>query len=305
MSGIEPGQGRVVVAVDGSPAAANAVDWAVDEAHLRDATLEVVHAWETPAGEGGAWAERVLTRQGDEIVRSAAERARRRRRDVIVASSVRRGEPGDVLAAAARGAELTVMGSRGRGGFAGMLLGSVSLRVAGERVGPLLVVRAGSVGIAQPPYDEDYFRISDPYVLVGVDDDACIPAVREALAEAAGRRQRVHAVYAWSLPDLPVYGMAAQTGTAAEAARMCRQAGEAVLAKALAAVREDVKDVEVVEDVVMGRRTQVLLDASRSASLVVLATRRRPGRVGRHLGPVTHAMLHHAHAPVLLVPVDA
>lgn len=305
MENSESGARRVViVAVDGSAAADNALDWAADEADLRGASLEVVHAWDNATPEGRDWTERILSEQADEIVRTAAERARRRRAGLTVANSVRRGDPGDVLTEVGRSADLMVMGSRGRGGFVGMLLGSVSRRVASEAVCPLLVVRGGEAGAAQPPYDEDYFRISESFVVVGIADETCVPAVRAAFVEASGRRQRVHAVYAWSLPDLPVYGLAAQTGTAAEAARMCRQSGEAILAKALSPVRDEYKDVEAVGDVIMGRRTQVLLDASRSASVVVLATHRRRGRLGRHLGPVTHALLHHGHAPVLLVPVD-
>ncbi|WP_436776462.1 universal stress protein [Yinghuangia sp. YIM S09857] len=302
MENSEFGAPRVVAAVDGSPAADNALDWAADEAHLRGAALEVVHAWdETPKGH---WTEGILSQQADEIVRTAAERVRRRRVGLTVTSSVLRGEPGDVLTEVGHGADLVVMGSRGRGGFVGMLLGSVSRRVASEADCPLLIVRAGEAGIAQPPQEEDYFRTSEACVVVGIADETGEAAVRTAFLEASGRRQRVHAVYAWSLPDLPVYGLAAQTGTAAEAARMCRQGGKSILAKALAPVRDEYKDVEVVTEVIMGRRTQVLLDASRSASVVVLATHRRHGRLGWHLGPVTHALLHHGHAPVLLVPVD-
>jgi nucleotide-binding universal stress UspA family protein len=171
----------------------------------------------------------------------------------------------------------------------------------------MLVVRAGPDGEAQPPYDEDYFRIDESAVVVGVSDETCVPAVREALAEGRGRGRRVHAVYAWTLPDMPVYGLAAQTGTATEIARQCAEGGEALLGETVSRARnghtDGYEDGEIVKHVVNGRRTQVMIDASRSASLVVLATHHRAGRMGRHLGPVTHALLHHAHAPVLLVPV--
>ncbi|MCF2533822.1 universal stress protein [Yinghuangia soli] len=297
-------RGHVVVAVDGSPAADNAVDWAADEAALRGVDLEILHAWEWKAYEASEWYGFILHNQGTETVQAAAERARRRRPEVKVTTTVEHGQAADILTGAAERAGLLVMGNRGRGGFAGLLLGSVGRAVAAEGRGPLLVVRSGTDGSAQPPFDEDYFRIDTRPVVVGVSGEWCRPAVEAAFAEAAARKQRLHAVHAWSFPDLPVYGVAAQPGPTAEAIRTCQQNGEAILSRTLSEVRDHYKDVLVDEDVVNRRRAHAMVEASKGASMVVIATRHREGRVGRHLGPVTHALLHHAHAPVLLVPVD-
>ncbi|MDI2129524.1 universal stress protein [Yinghuangia seranimata] len=297
-------RGHVIVAVDGSPAAENAVDWAADEAMLRGVDLEILHAWEWKAYEASDWYGHHLHNQGTEVVQTAAERARRRRPDLHVTTTVEHGQAEDVLTGATERAGLLVMGSRGRGGFTGMLLGSVSRAVATEAHCPTLVVRSGEDGSAQPPFDEDFFRIDTHPVLVGVSGESCLPAVEAAFAEAAGRKQRLHAVHAWSFPDLPTYGVAAQPGPTVEAIRTCQQNGETILSRTLGAVRDQHKDVEVNEDVVNDRRAHAMVEASRGASMVVIATRHREGRIGRQIGPVTHALLHHAHAPVLLIPVD-
>ncbi|WP_436776442.1 universal stress protein [Yinghuangia sp. YIM S09857] len=298
-------RGHVIVAVDGSPAAENAVDWAADEAALRGTDLEILHAWEWKAYEASDWYGHHLHNQADAVVRAAAERARRRRPELTVTTAIKHGTAREVLTEAAERAGLLVMGSRGRGGFTGMLLGSVSHDVAAQGRCPLLVVRAGPDGTAQPPFDDALLRADTHPVLVGVSSEACQPAVEEAFAEASRRKQRVHAVHAWSFPDLPVYGIAGgAAGPTADAIRACQQTGETILSQTLASVRDHHKDVEVREDVVNDHRGHAMVKASKDASLVVIATRRRPERLGRHLGPVTHALLHHAHAPVLLIPID-
>lgn len=295
--------GHVVVAVDGSPAADNAVDWAADEAALRGVALEVLHAWEWKAYEASDWYGHHLHNHGTALLEAAAERARLRRPGTTVTTSMPHGDADEILADAAQHAGLMVTGSRGLGGFGGMLLGSHSRNLAALRACPLLVVRSGAEGGAEPAYDEDYFRIDKDAVVVGVADDTCRPAVEAAFAEAARRGARVHAVHAWSFPELPVYGLASQAAPTAEAIRSCEQNGEAILTGTVGPVSERFPDVDHSLTVVNGRRAKVMVDASRDATLVVAATHRRPGRIGRQLGPVTHALLHHAHAPVLLIPV--
>lgn len=304
--------GHVIVAVDGSPAADNAVDWAADEAALRGTGLEILHAWEWKPYEGHEWyGERILA-VSDDILDAAVARARRRRPDLPITATVEHGIAEEVVARAGDRAGLLVMGSRGRGGFTGLLLGSVSRSVAAEGRCPLLVVRAGLDGTAEPKFDGETPRVDTRVVVVGVSDESCLPAVEAAYAEAAARGHRLRAVHAWSFPDMPAYGLAG-AGPTAEAIRMCRENGEVILARTLDRLRErhggsngqapGGGEVEVIGDVVNGGRARIMVEASRDASLVVVATHKRPGRIGRHLGPVTHALLHHAHAPVLLVPI--
>ena len=134
-------RGRVVVGVDGSEHAATALGWAVEEARLRGASLEVVHAWEVPyaaeftfVGDAYDAAQRSAAAVVEEMLDAAGLVP-----DDVVCTVVH-GSPVITLTEAAAGADLVVVGSRGRGGFAGLLLGSVSHQVARHAESPVVVV---------------------------------------------------------------------------------------------------------------------------------------------------------------------
>jgi nucleotide-binding universal stress UspA family protein len=145
--------GKIVVGIDGSPHAAAALRWASEEAALRSATLEAVHAWSfvpvtTPADSGlvpMAWTDNVelldITRQAAEDA-AAAQVAEVLGPDHTATVSVLQGGPGDVLLEAAQDADLLVVGNRGRGNITAALLGSTSAKVADEAPCPVVVVRA-------------------------------------------------------------------------------------------------------------------------------------------------------------------
>jgi nucleotide-binding universal stress UspA family protein len=144
--------GRIVVGIDEGPHAAAALRWAVEEAALRDATVEAVHAWRfvpMPTAPDAAVAPLAWTADTDilEATRETAERvAREQVREVVgddgenVTISVVEGEAADVLVAAAEGADLLVVGNRGRGHLAQALFGSVSARVSDKAHCPVVVV---------------------------------------------------------------------------------------------------------------------------------------------------------------------
>ena len=139
---------RIVVGVDGSENSRRALDWALEEARLRQAAVDVVNAWEPPfivgfgtppmgetAYEGTAYedaAQSVL----DEMT-AAAHTA-----DLAgpIEKIAVRGAAAGALLEVAKGADMIVVGSRGRGGFAGLLLGSVSQQVAQHAQCPVVVV---------------------------------------------------------------------------------------------------------------------------------------------------------------------
>ncbi|HEY8546966.1 MAG TPA: universal stress protein, partial [Acidimicrobiales bacterium] len=140
--GADAGPERVVVGVDGSPVAQRALRWAIDEARARGARLDVVHAWSAPV-VGGPFAivafEPTLAEQAaNEIVDRAL--AAEDTTGVDVQRGVTCGAAAPALLAAAQGAGLVVVGSRGRGGFQRLLLGSVSQQVAQHAPGPVVVV---------------------------------------------------------------------------------------------------------------------------------------------------------------------
>jgi nucleotide-binding universal stress UspA family protein len=137
----------IVVGIDDSPGAAAALRWAAEEARLRHARLEVVHAWEWPYRDRlGELADEALDTKGfadaaGVVVATMVQRALGDdARDLAVESRTEEGAPADVLLAAARRADLLVVGSRGRGGFEGLLLGSVSQQCARHAPCPVAIV---------------------------------------------------------------------------------------------------------------------------------------------------------------------
>lgn len=144
----------VVVGVDGSRAADTALDLAARLAFSWSAPLHVLSAWQAPAREpwalafdgGGALAEAAtLARQGagDDVARAVA-RVREAAPDLDVTGRTVEGVAADVLVEASWEAGLVVVGSRGHGGFAGLVLGSVSHAVVQQTASPVAVVRHGS-----------------------------------------------------------------------------------------------------------------------------------------------------------------
>ncbi|RNI18171.1 universal stress protein [Flexivirga caeni] len=133
--------GRVVVAYDGSEASGRAVDFAATAAHDAGASLHIVSAWVDLAGVAE------ISENGDIIdavrtdLDSAQERAQQAHADLEVTTDALRGNAGAVIAEAANGAGLLVVGSRGRGGFRSLLLGSVSRRLITSAPCPVAVIR--------------------------------------------------------------------------------------------------------------------------------------------------------------------
>lgn len=143
--------GRIVVGIDGSPESAAALRWALLEAGLRDATVVAVHAWifvpPGAIGEPGVVPIAATNLMDDlNLQREASEAALGEALgdtgETEVERVVTEGRPGDVLVDAARDADLVVVGSRGRGGFKGALLGSVSQHVVQHAPCPVVIVRA-------------------------------------------------------------------------------------------------------------------------------------------------------------------
>nr|WP_217180477.1 universal stress protein [Nakamurella multipartita] len=133
---------RIVVGVDGSPASVDALRWAAGQADLIGAAVEAVISWEYPSTSGmefGSldidWAENARAALADALDVALGEDAGR------VTGTVTRGHPAEVLVAAAQGADLLVVGSRGHVALPGRLLGSVSEHVAARASCPVVVVR--------------------------------------------------------------------------------------------------------------------------------------------------------------------
>ena len=145
--------GRIVVGVDGSTGSEDALRWALDEARLRHASLDVVHAWSFPGVGVTHFGSAVLPVIAPEDLQKAAGEAAREsvgravgdETSVPVMTVVERGHPTEVLLNASKGADLLVLGSRGHGGFTGMLLGSVSTHVVHHATCPVVIVKPSAV----------------------------------------------------------------------------------------------------------------------------------------------------------------
>jgi nucleotide-binding universal stress UspA family protein len=137
---------RIVVGIDGSDSSKEALRWALEEARLRGASLRVVHTWLYPATAYGyagllvdpqdldAAAKQLLDTTVDEVVDGAA--------GVEIERKAVQGIAAQTLVDEADDADLLVVGSRGHGGFAGLLLGSVSQQCAQHGPCPVVVVRS-------------------------------------------------------------------------------------------------------------------------------------------------------------------
>jgi nucleotide-binding universal stress UspA family protein len=139
---------RIVVGVDGSEPAEQALEWAAREAQLRDATLEVVTAWATPMAYSGVGVPAVAFDPSlrDSVAAHAEETADHaaRRAVALGAQAIPRtveGHASNVLLEMSDGANLLVVGSRGRGGFGSLLLGSVSAQCAHHAACPVAIIR--------------------------------------------------------------------------------------------------------------------------------------------------------------------
>jgi nucleotide-binding universal stress UspA family protein len=134
---------RIVVGVDDSKGARVALDWALDEARRHQAQVNLVHAYQLEV----AWIDREDIARWAEMERGAAEYALQ---DLLkelsipagveLDAQVVEGNPVDVLVEASADADLLVVGSRGRGGFTGLLIGSVSQRCVERARCPVVVV---------------------------------------------------------------------------------------------------------------------------------------------------------------------
>jgi nucleotide-binding universal stress UspA family protein len=276
---------RIVVGVDGSPGSERALDWAAAEAERNGAELTIVGAWEY-GGFGGD----VLT---EEEARLVLERAATSVSDRYPAVSVQhqlRREPASFsLIEASLGADLLVVGSRGFGGFRGLLFGSVGQHCLTHAPCSVAIIRAPDEEVRTSDSETKPHRI-----VAGVDGShgsnlALDWAAREAFRMGA----QLDVVGSWVFPGSSGYVFAADVGVP-EAARQ-------VVHDALAYVATVAPQVVVQATTSEDPPAVALVDASRRADLLVVGSRGLGAFRGLLLGSVSHHLATHAHCSVVVV----
>jgi len=283
----------VVVGVDGSGSAYRAVEWAAAEAARRGAELRLVRAFswttsERPIRDGGRVAQyrdQLLKIARGQVAR-AARIAADVRPEVETTTQVAVGAPIEVLGSEARRAQLLVLGDRGLGGLAGLLLGSVAVGLAAHGACPVVIVRGERAGAGN----------DESPVVVGIDDSPISEAALAfAFEAAAARGVGLVVVHAWSptaIDDALAPVMDWDAATAEE---------DALLAERLAGWEQKHPEVAVRRTVVRNGAVRSLVAASREAQLVVVGSRGRGNATGLLLGSVSHGVLHASHCPVAIV----
>ncbi|MBK3624382.1 universal stress protein [Streptomyces asoensis] len=299
----------IIVGLDGSPESLAAADWAAREATQRDAPLRLLHAG-SPLGSLytpylGVPAPGLLEAEHDRAARLlSGTRSRLTERHPGLRVDVRQAETEAVpaLLADAADAELLVLGSRGLGTVAGFLTGSVGLAVVARSERPVVLVRAGeSAAQEHLPDASGQESASTAYrdVVLGLDlEEPADEAVEFAFATARRRASGLRVVHGWNPAAAYGYGAAVDSGLTAELAQETRRA----LGDVLRPWQDKFPGVEVHAQAVVGSAGRHLVHASREASLVVVGRKRRHTPVGGRIGSVAHAVLHHAVAPVAVVP---
>ncbi|MEV4561067.1 universal stress protein [Kitasatospora sp. NPDC049285] len=281
----------VLAAVDASVRSRAAAHWAAQEAGRRGAPLRLLHAWPylgrkandlVKAEDLATGALTMLDEVAQEL--TAAYPGLAVSTDLVSDAAI------DGLSEAAEQGQLLVIGTRGLGGFRGLLVGSVSLGVAGRSETPVVLVREG-----RPEPEE-----REPEVVVGLDAlEPAVPVMEFAFEEAALRGARVRVVHGWELP--PVYGYAGWIPVETERQELGTLAA-GMVAEAVAPWREKYPRTLVLEDIRTGGGAAALVEASAQADLVVVGRRVRGLPLRTRLGSVAHAVIHHAESPVAVVP---
>ncbi|MFE6485646.1 universal stress protein [Streptomyces sp. NPDC057757] len=308
----------VTAGLDGSRESPAAAEWAAREAKLRGLPLKLVNVREplpvpmaratllgTEPQQHGSERSETGVPQAEgwgRIGSESAEGLRLRHPGVEITAEQVSGRPGEALAHLAEDAALLVLGSRGLGGVGGFLVGSVGLAVVAHADRPVVLVRAGEQAADEHLMDPTGIpSAAAPYrpVVLGLNTEDPDPSLVEFAFDAADRRATsLRVVHGWNPPPYYANGLSSDLGLQTELS----QQEATVLTEVLRPWRQKFPAVEVIEESRYGTAAIHLVDASREASLVVVGRRVRRSPLGARIGPITHAVLHHATAPVAVVP---
>jgi nucleotide-binding universal stress UspA family protein len=275
---------RVVVGVDGSPGAVRALDWAGAEAERSGAELTIVGAWV----HGGFGGDCLTEEDARIVVEMAAMSVANRYPAVSVNHLLCKESAAHSLIEVSRDADLLVVGSRGFGGFRGLLFGSVGQHCLTHAACSVAIIRHSD------HVQTNGAETNPQRIVVGVDgSDESNLALNWAAIEASQAGAVLEVVGSWVFPGTSGYVFAACIGMS--------EAAERVVADALARVPRVAPEV-VTEGKTSEEPPAVsLVNASRNAQLLVVGSRGLGAFRGLLLGSVSHHVATHAHSPVVVV----
>ena len=287
---------RVVVGVDGSPDAMHAAAWAAQAASRRRVGLHLLHALNL-AGTASLLSRLPFEEYRQNQTKQAEALLDELRTGLLgdypglsISTEISPDGPVETLVAATHLAALTVVGTRGRGGFPGLALGSVGLRLAAHCHGPIVLVpRVDGHDSVAPgaPRDE---------IVLGVAAREPSAVIEFAFDAAREWDASVHAVHAWE-PIAPFNGY-----YYIEPSVLATTAKE-LLAASLDPTRRARDSVACVADTVCATPAAALIDKAQGARLLVLGAHRHHMPLSIGVGSVLHAVLTHAPCPVAVVPL--
>lgn len=283
----------LIVGFDGSEPSLAAAEWAATEATLTGTPIRLtfVH-WPHRAGTPVPDLYVQLRSEAVELLTRTVEDLRSRHLGVEVDYELRGGEAPTQLLHAAELGNTLVLGSRGTGGFAGLLLGSTALAVAARAENPVVLVREH----ADPhlPRHEVVLGLAVPSRNEGEDRG---PVIEFALAEAERRSTALRVVHAW---EPPFWRLAGPIPPGEAERTALREDVSGRLRELVRPLAEKYPKVKVHFDVRTGSAAHVLVDEADHAGLLVLGRRRH--RAVSALGPAVHAAVHYGHCAIAIVP---
>jgi nucleotide-binding universal stress UspA family protein len=302
----ELGPQRIVAGVDGSDTSWHAVLWAAAEAERRGAALTLVHALHLPNAATAALEPQGYVeerrRTGGEFLATMVAQVRSLHPTVDVGAELSPASPTHELVGLSAPDVMVVTGTRGHGGFTGMLLGSVSRALATHARGPVTVVREPGTVLAAGP------------VVLGVGLDPADSAVDFAFEAARLYGSGLRAVRAWwpTAPDIgfdvpgsmPI-GFGVPSTLYLPEYQVTDEQAQTEAARAIERVRAGYPDVPVEIAAIEGNAVPAVCEAAADARLIVVGAHRHRGPLAVGAGYVVEGLMAHAPVPVAVVPVYA
>lgn len=287
--------GRWIVGVDGSDCSRHAALWAAAQADGRASELQLTTTWSIPTstamGPMGAMGPLVvgesfeaLEQSAHAIVEGLADHLGPMT-EVPVTCSVGRGGATATLLDTATASDLLVVGSRGRGGFARLVLGSTSTQCATHSTVPVAVI----------PSDAPISPATS--IVVALDGSPNSIAALQWAADFAAPGSTVTCMSVW---DPTPIALGADQFVLPDASGVARERFEQIFSRSMADV--DRPDVEIRQQFVEGRVRAALAECAAEADLVVVGARGHGAISAAVLGSVSTWLLHHVHRPMVVVP---